>query len=225
MTTESPPRLSQKLARLRQTFAERPVRLRETVELMAGRGYTLLLALIALPFCTPIPLPGLSTPFGLVIAVIGLRLSLRLRPWLPERLLNVQLPSRFFPTLLGATARLVRLLEFFLRPRLMILVDWTLFHHLYGLMILVSGLLLLLPLPIPMTNFFPALTVVLLAVALLERDGGFIIAGSVMFALSLLYFGAIWFGGAAVVEWVTTWFGGLFEPGDETLLRFQHIAS
>ena len=217
MSNTSPDRLSQELARLRQRFAERPVRLREPLELMAGRGYTVLLVVLALPFCTPIPLPGLSTPFGLVIALIGLRLSLRLRPWLPERLLNVQLPARFFPKLFGAAARLVRSLEFLLRPRLTFLVDWTLLHHLYGLMILVSGVLLLLPLPIPFTNFFPAFTVVLLAAALLERDGGFIIAGLLVFAFSLVYFGAIFIGGAAVVDWVREWFGGMFEPGEESI--------
>jgi hypothetical protein len=38
----------------------------------------------AFPFCTPIPLPGFSLPFGLVIAIIGLRLALGQKPWLPR---------------------------------------------------------------------------------------------------------------------------------------------
>jgi hypothetical protein len=38
---------------------------------------------------------------------------------------------------------------------------------------MLSGLLMLLPLPIPLTNTLPALTVVLLAAGAIERDGLF----------------------------------------------------
>jgi hypothetical protein len=58
----TPPRLSEEIGKLVATFAERPVRLREIVEVTRGRGYTLLLMLLALPFCTPIPLPGSPSP-------------------------------------------------------------------------------------------------------------------------------------------------------------------
>jgi hypothetical protein len=61
-------------------------------------------------------------------------------------------------------------------------------------------LLLLLPLPIPLSNFFPALTVVLLAAAAMERDGLFFIAGSAAFTVTLAYFGLLAFGGAHVFD-------------------------
>jgi hypothetical protein len=62
--------------------------------------------------------------------------------------------------------------------------------------------LLLLPLPIPFSNTLPALTVVLLAAAMLERDGYFVVAGLVMFAATLGYFGSLVFGGTAIVRWL-----------------------
>lgn len=200
-----PLRLSEEIARLVTTFAERPVRLREILETTHGRGYTLLLALLALPFCTPIPLPGLSTPFGIVIALIGFRLSLREKPWLPERLLNTELPPKFFPKFLTATQRLVRGMEFCLRPRWTWLLDAGVLHHAYGAMILVCGVLLLLPLPVPFSNTLPALTVVLLAAAILERDGYFVIAGLVMFTVTIGFFGSLAVSGAAIFDWLQQW--------------------
>jgi len=131
-----PLRLSEEIDRLVAAFAKRPVRLREILEITRGRGYTLLLTLLALPFCTPIPLPGLSTPFGVVIALIGFRLSLREKPWLPERLLDTELPPKFFPGFLSATRRLVRGMEFFLRPRWTRLLDAGALHHAYGAIII-----------------------------------------------------------------------------------------
>ncbi|MBK9121349.1 MAG: exopolysaccharide biosynthesis protein [Phycisphaerales bacterium] len=205
-------RLSEELARLVHVFAERPVTLREVVEVLQGRGYTLLLILLALPFCTPIPLPGLSTPFGLVIALIGFRLALRQKPWLPARLSDTALPPRFFAKLLAAGQRIVRFLEWGLRPRWTILVDQGVLHHAYGAMVLVSGLLLLLPLPIPFSNFLPAIVVVLTAAALLERDGYCAVAALVAFALTLAFFGALAWGGTQGVGWgvdqLQGWFGG-----------------
>jgi hypothetical protein len=211
--TVLPPRLSEEIGRLVATFAERPVRLGEIVGVTQGRGYTLLLILLVLPFCTPITLQGLSTPFGLVVAVIGFRLALRAKPWLPARLLATELPPTFFPRFLMATRRLVRGLEVFLRPRWVFLLDTGVLHHAYGAMIMVCGLLLLMPVPLPFSNGLPALTVVLLSAAMLERDGYFVLAGLLLFALTAAYFGALYFGGAAGVEWLYQWGRSLLTGG------------
>jgi hypothetical protein len=58
-----------------QVFAERSVTLREVMEVLRGRTFTLADPAGA-AFCTPIPLQGVSTLFGLVIAIIGFRLAL-----------------------------------------------------------------------------------------------------------------------------------------------------
>jgi hypothetical protein len=209
-----PLRLSEEMAGLIEAFAERSVTLREVMEVLRGRAYTLLLILLALPFCTPIPLPGVSSPFGLVIAVIGFRLALRQNPWLPQRLLDTKVPPRFFARLLGAACRLIRGLEFFLRPRWTCLLDAKPLHHGYGAILCVSGLLLLLPLPVPLSNGLPALTIVLVACAILERDGYFVLAGLVMFVLTLCFFGAIFWGGTEAVTWLREIFFGILEPDD-----------
>jgi hypothetical protein len=198
-------------------FAERRVQLREIVEVTHGRGYTLLLVLLALPFCTPIPMPGLSLPFGLVIALIGFRLSLRQKPWLPQRLLDVYLPPRFFPKFLSATRRLVRGMEYLSRPRWTFLLDSNLLHHGHGAIILLCGLFLVLPLPLPFSNGLPAMTVVLLAAAMLGRDGLFVVAGLLIFVVTLGFYGFILFGGVTAADWLQQWFAGTFAAQNETV--------
>ena len=92
---------SRELRELAGRFAERPVRLGELLEATQGRGFNLLLVFIALPFLTPIPLPGFSIPFGLVVAVIGARMALGQEPWLPQKLLAHELPPGFLTKLLS----------------------------------------------------------------------------------------------------------------------------
>jgi len=165
-----------------------------------GRGFNLLLLLIGLPFLTPIPLPGFSTPFGLVVLIIGARLALDRPPWLPERVLQRELPARFIGKVLVAASRLVRWLEVLLRPRLDFLNEQWIYRRIAGTLIMLSGLLLLLPLPIPLSNTLPAFTVVLLAAGAMERDGLFFLVGCVMFGLTLAYFGLLTFGGVHLFE-------------------------
>ena len=43
------------------------------------RGVAMLLLLLALPFCL-IPVPGLSTPFGIAVLLIGIRIAFRQKP-------------------------------------------------------------------------------------------------------------------------------------------------
>lgn len=211
-----PTHFSDEIERLITAFAEREVRLREVLEVTHSRGYTFLLIVMSFPFCTPIPLPGFSMPFGLAVSVIGLRLALGQKPWLPARLLDLKLPVKFFPQLLGATRRLVRWLEFLLKPRLGHLVRWRPVRQGMGGMILVCGLLLMIPLPIPFSNGLPAMTVLLLASAMLEEDGYFAVAGGVAFLLTLAFFAAIFWGGAEVAGWLQDRVGVIFNRSADT---------
>jgi hypothetical protein len=193
-------RFSQELRALAEQFSERPTQLRELLDATQGRGFNLLLVCISLPFLTPIPLPGFSIPFGIVVAIIGTRLALGEKPWLPQRLLQLELPPRFIANLLRGTSRIVQGLEVFLRPRLAFMHDHFVFRHLAGVMIALSGMVLLLPLLLPFSNSLPAWTVLLLAAGALERDGLFFIAGCLSFLVTSAYLALLIIGGAHAVE-------------------------
>ncbi len=184
----SPRKLSEELAELRARAGERAITLREVIYALGGRAYLLLVLLLTLPFITPIPVPGLSTPFGLAIALIALRLSLGQRPLLPKKFQRKELPAGFIGKVFTVAEKILRFLEKFLRPRLTFLTDTPLLRQLHAVLMLLAALALLLPLPIPFTNSFPAWAILLLAAGLLERDGVFILAGYGVFAAGVLYF-------------------------------------
>jgi hypothetical protein len=190
------PTFSAELRALTERFGDQPVRLGALFEATQGRGYQLLLLLITLPFVTPIPLPGFSIPFGIVVALLGARMALGQKPWLPRRLLERELPPRFLGKFLSAASRVVTWIEYFLRPRLPFVRNHVVFARLAGLLIALSGLFLLLPLPLPFSNSLPAWTVILLAAGALGRDGLFFIAGCVSFTISVAFFTLVALGGA-----------------------------
>lgn len=204
-TETAPPRrarpFSQELHELATRVGDSDLSIREVLAATRGRGFDLLLLLASLPFVTPIPLPGLSVPFGSLVFLVGTRLAIGRRPWLPVWVLDRRMPPRFLGTLLGAARRTVRCLEVLLRPRLESLHGGRIVGHAIGSMIMVSGALLLLPLPFPFSNGLPAMTVILLTASAMERDGLCLIAGIGAFVCTIGYFTVLVLGGAWLLEW------------------------
>lgn len=194
------PTFSQELGRLAQTLSDRPTRISEILQATQGRGFDLLLVCISLPFVTPIPLPGLSIPFGLLVALIGARLAVGQKPWLPRRLLSKQLPPRFLSKLLKAASWILRMFEVGLRPRLAFVHESLVFRRVAGTLVMLSGLFLILPVPLPFSNSLPAWTVLLVAAGALERDGAAFLGGCFMFVVTTAYFGLLAFGGAHAID-------------------------
>ncbi len=204
----APRKVSEEIALLAARAADRPLTLREVIYALRGRAYLLLVVLLALPFLTPIPLPGLSTPFGLAIALIALRLTLGQRPWLPKKLQRTQLPAGFFARVFRVAEKILRFLERLLRPRWAVLTGTRLLNQLHALCMFLAAVALLLPLPIPFTNSFPAWTVLLIAGGLLERDGAAVLLGYAVFAAGVLYFIFLGEAAAQLVESLLAWLRG-----------------
>lgn len=196
-------KLSEELADLRASAGNRAITLREVIVTLGGRAYLLLVLLLSMPFITPIPLPGLSTPFGLAIALIAFRLSLGQRPLLSNKLQRKVLPAGFLAKIFTFSEKVLRFFEKFLRPRLTFLTDTPLLVQLHAVLMLLAALALLLPLPIPFSNSFPAWTIMLLAAGLLERDGFFILAGYLVFVGGIFFF--IFLGEAATTLVQSLW--------------------
>ncbi len=198
-------RLSEELELILREFELETVTLREVIGVLHGRGYVLLVMLLALPFCTPVPLPGLSTPLGLVIALIGVRLSLGEKPWLPARLLDTRLPPATFRKVFALTRKLVLGFEKLLRPRLLWVTGSARLEQLHAVPIVICALCLLLPLPVPFSNVIPAWAVLLMAGGLLERDGIFILAGHAAALVAIAFFAAIAIFGVEAVDVIWRW--------------------
>lgn len=151
----------------------------------AGFGFLIgVLTLIAIPFF------GLSTPFGLAIALGGFQLAIGMpRPWLPKRARRRRLSMAMLDRVLALLSRRTKWLSRSTRRRWERLV----IPRLVGLGIVLLGLGLALPLPIPGSNMVFLIPLFVYAVGLLERDGIWILVGHVCTLIDmtlLVVFGA-----------------------------------
>jgi hypothetical protein len=178
MTNEnnSKSQLSADLEMLHAQVKGKSLTLAELKEALKGRGSAMLLILLALPFCF-IAIPGLSTPFGIAICLIGGCLAMGREPWLPPFVMRRRLSTTRLAQLLTGAVKLARQLEKFVRPRLAFLRTGPGMLRLIGLGIVIASLGLMLPLPIPFSNSIPACAVVLLALGMMEDDGLCVLLG------------------------------------------------
>ncbi len=188
-------RFSDDLKRILDHARGKPITLKEIIEILHGRGLDIVILILALPFCIPIPLLGLSTPFGLALMFLGLRIALRKHPWLPRRLLQREIPYQTLAKIIRVALKVTTRLEKVLRPRYIFLKQWSAFTTLSGLIITSNAFLLMLPLPIPFSNTLPAISIVLTAAGMIEEDGAVIVAGYLMAVISWLYILFLWLMG------------------------------
>ncbi|MBS0656759.1 MAG: exopolysaccharide biosynthesis protein [Verrucomicrobia bacterium] len=185
------------------TYADgRDVTLANIVEVLQGRGFNLLILLITIPFCQPVPLPGLSTPFGLVLLLFGVRIALGKEPRLPRRLLDYRVPHATLAKLVNAALVVARRLERLTKPRLVFFHTWRAFEIASGLAIAINAFLFMLPLPIPFSNGLPALSMLLITLGRMEGDGYAIVLGYIVTILTLAYFALIGWGGTEGLQWL-----------------------
>ncbi len=140
------------------------------MEALQGKGYPLLIAFLSLPFCFPLQIPGLSTPFGLVISLFGLRMASGRDVWSP-RILKKQISPRVLRALINKNLWLFKILKPFFKKRWSRLCTEPLLCRSHGCLTLFLGLNLALPLPIPLGNFFFAWPLLFLGLGLTENDG------------------------------------------------------
>ena len=179
MTTNeraSQSRLSTDLEILHARVKGKSLTLAELKQSLKGRGSAMLLVLLALPFCF-IAIPGLSTPFGIAICLIGGCLAIGREPWLPRFIMRRRLSPARLAQLLNGAIKVAQQLEKFVRPRLAFLHAGPGMLRLIGLGIVIASLGLMLPLPIPFSNNIPAWAVVLLAIGMMEKDGLLVLLG------------------------------------------------
>jgi hypothetical protein len=124
-----PSRLSADLEALRSESARRSLTVEELQSALKGRGVAMLLLLLSLPFCF-VPVPGLSTPFGIVVLLMGIRIAFGQKPWLPKLIRQRSIsPSRLVKVLTGGI-RFARIMEKLVKPRMQFLhrghYHWTL---------------------------------------------------------------------------------------------------
>ncbi len=194
---QRPTKLSDDLQTILDRSEGRALALRQIIEILHGRGFDVLVIVLVLPFCQPIPLPGLSTPFGLALMFFGLRIALRQRPWLPNWLLRREISHDTLTKIIHGAVAVAKRLEKLIHPRLRFMKHWWSFNAINGLAIASSSFLLMLPLPIPFSNTIPAWSILLVALGMMEEDGAVITLGYLMAGAAWTYLASLWLLGEA----------------------------
>jgi len=182
-------RFSQDIKSLLQRLAEQPLTLGDILNETSERGFSLVIALLVLPFLFPMP-PGFTGPFGGACLLLSLQMVLgRRSPWLPKKIANYKFPRNFANLLLQNLRRVTRIVEKIARPRLAKVAENPWAWRFNGLCI--SWLTILLISPVPLTNPIPTVGILLLAVATIESDGLLMCISYVITVLITLLFGFI----------------------------------
>lgn len=161
--------------------------LRTLLNWLGERGLLIFCMILTIPFLLPVSIPGTSTPFGLLIALNAVGLTLHKSPWLPARLMNRRIAMHQLVPMLEKGVQLFKRLERLIRPRLLPLTHRATIGRFNVMLLGFAGLLLTAPLPLPFSNTLPAYAVLLLAMGSIERDGYAVLAGYVMVLLTVVY--------------------------------------
>lgn len=159
------------------------VTLADVLDLSGERTFGFLFVLLSLPSALPIPAPGYSIPFGIVMFLLAAQLIAgRHRPWFPKSWKNKgfglsqtqQIVKRGFPWL--------KRIEVLSKPRLTPVCTSYPGRVVIGLAIALMSLCMMIP--IPGTNTLPAIGIFVTGFGLLDDDGFISLAGLTICALA-----------------------------------------
>ncbi len=156
----------------------------DIVAVLKDRAFALLIVILGLPNCLPMP-PPIPLVCGLLLLLVAVQITAGMSaPWLPSTLLRRSVARKDVERAANRAVPLLRRLEQWSRPR-MSLFETGLGLRGVGLILLTLSLALIVAAPI--VGQIPlGLAICLVGLGLVERDGVVVIAGLVVGAVGVL---------------------------------------
>ena len=178
VSNRSLPRLASTTAELLSSFphvfVQDPVRIRDIFAVLGDRGLASALLVVTLPQMLPLPL-GVSNLLAVPIAIVAVQIAMRRHTlWLPTWFLERPIPR---DRLIALSRRLVpwlQRIEMVIRPRLMMVLSPA-GTHFVGLACAMLAVIAIMPLPL--TGWLPGISLIVVALGMMERDGLVMLAG------------------------------------------------
>ena len=183
-TTESTSKI---ISEVSEQIPEDGVNFREFLDLIGEQGGLISCLILVAPFLLPVSIPGSSLPFGLAIILINIAILTKSHPLIPKMVMEYKISQNAMVSLLNGMNRILRGLEKFVKPRLNI-VTKPYMDHVNNVFMIFCAFLLMLPLPVPLTDFLPAYSILFLTLGSVENDGYMVIAGYVVAFITAVYF-------------------------------------
>ncbi|MGB3404270.1 MAG: exopolysaccharide biosynthesis protein [Microcoleaceae cyanobacterium] len=160
------------------------VTLASILDLAGERVFGFLFVLLALPSALPVPAPGYSVPFGILLLILAVQLIIgRQRPWFPEKWLNKPIPIEKVQGFIKAGLPWLQKIELISRPRLTPVCTSFIGKIIIGLAIALMAMSMMIP--IPGTNTIPAIGIFITGFGLLDDDGAISLAGLVVCVIGI----------------------------------------
>jgi hypothetical protein len=197
-----PARTSEVLRELAYGEGER-VSFREILLGLRHRAFGFTMLIFALPCCVPMP-PGVPTVCGVALVIIALNLiAVRKRLWLPSAIADRSIARTDLRRLVDRMLPFLQRLERICKPRLTAMTE-PIGKVFIGLVVLVLGLLLILPIPL-LGNIPPGFAAVIIAIGVTERDGAVVLIGLLTSVAAIAIAGtAAWAAIVGIVRLVTS---------------------
>jgi hypothetical protein len=120
--------------------------------------------------------PGIPTICGIALVIIALNLiAMRRRLWLPRAIAGKTVARADIERVVAWATPLMRRLERYCRPRLPVVTE-SVGKVIVGVVILVLGLVMILPIPF-VGNMPPAFAAAVIAIGMTEQDGLIVLIG------------------------------------------------
>jgi hypothetical protein len=168
------PSLSEILSRIADDETRSRISIGDLIEALNDRAIGALIFVFAFPNTIPMP-PGTSSILGAPLLFLTAQLALGRKPWLPKLIAGRSIDRNHFAAVVRRIAPWLARAERLLRPRIEILTRPPVEYLIGGICLLLSIILFL---PIPFGNMPPAAAICIFALAILERDGVWVLIGA-----------------------------------------------
>jgi hypothetical protein len=199
-------RTSDSISRISLKIPMDGINFKDFLQLIGEQGLLLSCVVLVAPFLFPVSVPGSSIPFGLAIILINIGIISNRHPFIPDRIMKYSVSQENMLTILNGMKRVLLFLEKFIRPRFT-LFQKPLMDYFNSVVMILCAFLLMLPLPVPLTDFLPAYGILFMALGSLENDGYMIVAGYVIATVTAIYFLLIALLGISGINAILSFFG------------------
>lgn len=184
------------------------IKLIEVLALAGERIFGFLFVILSLPSALPIPAPGYSVPFGILMFLLAIQLIAGAKlPWLPEKMMRGSMKIESARKIVKAGIPWLRRIEAITRPRMTYICTSLTGRVVIGIAIALMSISMMIP--IPGTNTLPAMGIFVTAFGL-QEDDGFISLGGLVICLmagilsTSIILAVIW-GGSSLLDIIKTW--------------------
>ena len=197
---------SNKLKIIKNNLPPGKISLGNFIEIMSDEGIQFLVIILLAPFLIPASIPGSSTPFGILIILLELSFIFNKKLYIPKFIGQYEFSQETIQKLFEILEKALYYVEKISKPRGSLSVKKNIMK-INAVIIITLAVLLFLPLPIPFTDFTPALSILILTLSSLERDSYLMFIGYLCTIGTYIYFASVGYVGVSIIIYVLSLIG------------------